>query len=70
MFSLNPKVFYTWQKQFFENGASAFITKESTGKQKVQKLISHLEDKLRRKHEVLSEFMEEHIKLKKALGVL
>jgi transposase len=29
-----------------------------------------LEDKLRRKHEVLSELMEEHVKLKKELGEL
>lgn len=69
-YQLQPKVFYTWQQQFFENGASAFIKKESTCKQKEQKLIEHLEDKLRRKHEVLSELMEEHIKLKKELGVL
>ena len=32
--------------------------------------IAFLEDKLRRKHEVLSELMEEHIKLKKELGEL
>lgn len=69
-YQLQPKVFYTWQKQFFENGASAFIKKESTCKQNEQKLIDHLQDKLRRKHEVLSELMEEHIKLKKSLGVL
>ena len=28
--------------------------------------IAHLEQKLQRKHEVLSELMEEHVKLKKA----
>jgi hypothetical protein len=32
--------------------------------------IQQLEDKLRRKHEVLSELMEEHVKLKKELGEL
>ncbi len=69
-YQLQPKVFYTWQQQFFQNGASAFTRKEGLCKQKEQKLIEHLEDKLRRKHEVLSELMEEHIKLKKALGVL
>jgi hypothetical protein len=35
-----------------------------------EKRIRNLEDKLRRKHEVLSELMEEHIKLKKELGEL
>ena len=32
--------------------------------------IAALEDKLQRKHEVLSELMEEHVQLKKALGEL
>ena len=32
--------------------------------------IHQLEDKLRRKHEVLSELLEEHIQLKKELGEL
>ncbi|MFZ5998408.1 MAG: hypothetical protein ACOYW7_13135 [Nitrospirota bacterium] len=30
--------------------------------------LQQLEEKLRRKHEVLSELMEEHVKLKKELG--
>ena len=32
--------------------------------------IARLQQKLQRKHEVLSELMEEHIKLKKGLGGL
>ncbi|MFZ5995957.1 MAG: hypothetical protein ACOYW7_00475 [Nitrospirota bacterium] len=32
--------------------------------------LQQLEEKFRRKHEVLSELMEEHIKLKKELGEL
>ena len=68
---LQPRIFYQWQKQFFENGAAAF------GKEKPQptaraaeRKIAELEAKLTRKHEVLSELMEEHIALKKALGEL
>ena len=45
--------------------------KRFTAQEKVTILRLHLlEQKLQRKHEVLSELMEEHIKLKKELGEL
>ena len=69
-YSLQPTVFYGWQKQFFENGASAFARIERDEKEKVEKVIRHLEEKLQKKNEVLSELMEEHVKLKKELGEL
>jgi len=69
-YQLQPTIFYGWQKQFFENGASAFVREGSREKRIEEQRIQHLEDKLRRKHEVLSELMEEHIKLKKDLGEL
>jgi transposase-like protein len=68
-YQLQPTVFYHWQKQFFENGAAAFIQGKDPKRQETQR-IEQLEDKLRRKHEVLSELMEEHVKLKKELGEL
>lgn len=69
-YKLQPKVFYNWQQQFFENGSAAFIRGERESKQKTEQIIQRLEDKLRRKHEVLSELMEEHVQLKKELGDL
>ena|SRR5271165_795527 len=70
---LSVTLFYLWQKQFFENGAAAFA---NPGK-RLQALqdakdrkIATLEEKLQRKHEVLSELMEEHVGLKKELGGL
>ena len=69
-YHLQPTVFYEWQKQFFENGASFFVRESSRQKRAEEQRIQQLEDKLRRKHEVLSELMEEHIKLKKELGEL
>jgi N12 class adenine-specific DNA methylase len=54
----------------FENGASAFVRDTGRQKRAEEQRIQQLEDKLRRKHEVLSELMEEHIKLKKELGEL
>jgi len=68
---IHPSLFYQWQRTFFENGAKAF---EGTGKgrsdTKLEKQVEALESRLQRKHEVLSELMEEHIRLKKDLGEL
>lgn len=66
---INPSLFYQWQRTFFENGARAF---EGSGngrsETKLEKQVEALEARLQRKHEVLSELMEEHIRLKKDLG--
>ena len=69
---LQPSQFYSWQKQFFENGASAFkqTPKKESCKTSEQKQIEQLESKLTKKNEVLSELLEEHIQLKKELGEL
>jgi len=69
-YQLQPTVFYDWQKQFFENGASAFIRDSGRQKRIEEQRIQQLEAKLHRKNEVLSELMEEHIQLKKELGEL
>lgn len=69
---LQPTVFYRWQKEFFENGASAFQAKEGPIRQveEKQKRIEFLEKKVQTKDEVLAELMAEHIALKKSLGEL
>jgi len=68
---LAPTVFYRWQKEFFENGAAAFEKKSKRqNKQEsrqARKMVA-LEEKLVTKNEVLSELMEEHVKLKSHLG--
>ena len=69
-YQLQPKIFYGWQKQFFEKGTAAFAREAKVDRQMEDKRIQQLEDKLRRKHEVLSELLEEHIQLKKELGEL
>ena len=68
--SLKPTVFYRWQKEFFENGASAFQSKERPARQveEKQKRIEFLEKKMQTKDEALAELMAEHIALKKVLG--
>ena len=70
---LAPTVFYRWQKELFENGAAVFERKSKhQQKQESQQArkVEALEAKLVTKNEVLSELMEEHVKLKKALGEL
>lgn len=69
-YNLQPTVFYRWQKAFFENGAAAFEKAGKGAKDPQSKRIETLEKKLATKNEVLSELMEEHVKLKKNLGEL
>jgi len=69
-YKLRPTIFYRWQKQFFENGAAAFSTPERKSNSALEEKLASLESKLTVKNEVLSELMEEHIKLKKELGEL
>jgi transposase-like protein len=66
-------LFYLWQKTFFENGAATFTANDKRRKATTDgkdQQIADLQAKLLRKHEVLSELMEEHVQLKKELGEL
>jgi transposase len=67
---IHPTMFYRWQKQFFENGVAAFEPRRHRAGDAKDRRITLLEQKLQRKNEVLSELMEEHVKLKKELGEL
>ena len=69
-YNLHPTVFYRWQKEFFENAASAFTKDKDKVTKHLENKIKELEDKLIKKNEVLSELMEEHIALKKNSGEL
>jgi transposase-like protein len=65
---LNPNVFYTWQKAFFENGAIAFTPRIDSRSLKLEHEVGALRAKLARKDEVIAEIMASHIELKKSLG--
>ena len=66
---INPTQFYQWQKTFFENGAAAFARQpHSRSVGKTEQTITALENKLKRKDEVIAEIMSEHLQLKKELG--
>ena len=62
--------FYRWQEEFFTRAGGVFdksLVKPSV-EARLEKRVADLESRLQRKHEVLSELMEEHIALKKSLG--
>ena len=70
-YKINPSLFYQWQRTFFENGARTFEgSGHARSETKLEKQLQAVEARLTRKHEVLSELMEEHIRLKKELGEL
>jgi transposase-like protein len=66
-----PSQVYRWQKQLFDQGGQVFERSNGSADRKTKALAAKaeaLEAKLRRKDEVLSELMEEHVALKKTLG--
>jgi transposase-like protein len=72
---LQPSVFYTWQRQLFENagvvfdgGKKAADDGPSAREQELKARIAQLEAKLAKKDAVIAEISEEYVKLKKALG--
>jgi transposase-like protein len=66
---INPTQLYQWQKQLFENGTAAFARSNGAAPaKKEQEQVSRLEEKLRKKDQVLAELMEAHVLLKKSLG--
>lgn len=68
---IQPTQFYLWQKQLFENGATAFERKTKTsGPTLAERQVEALRAKLVTKNEVIAELMEENVGLKKLDGAL
>lgn len=68
-YQITPTQFYQWQKLFFENGAAAFAKSSSPrAASQAEQKVAKLEEKLKRKDEVIAEIMADHIVLKKELG--
>ena len=65
---LNPTVFYRWQKELFEKGATVFEGREDRPSRQLEQRVEVLQAKLVRKDEVIVELMEDHVRLKKSLG--
>ena len=67
---ISPTIFYRWQKEFFENAATAFDRKSGKREKKLEQQLSKLREKITYKDGVIAEIMEAHIQLKKNLGEL
>lgn len=69
---IQPSQFYRWQATLFSESAGVFQRKNGNSAkrevQESQEKVTALEAKLQRKNEVLSELMEEHVRLKKEIG--
>ena len=68
-----PSQVYRWQKTLLDQGAMVFERSNGSIDKRVKAAdakAAKLEAKLGRKAEVLSELMEEHIRLRKSLGDL
>jgi len=63
--NINPNLFYLWKKELF-NGALTTFSKIKTPVQQNEK-ISRLEEKLREKDSLISEIVEDNLRLKKKL---
>lgn len=68
---IQPAQFYLWQKQLFENGATAFERKtKSSSPTPAERQVEALRAKLVTKNEVIAELIQENVSLKKLDGVL
>jgi transposase len=69
---LQPSLFYTWQRQLFENASVVFEGPPKDGasarERELEARVAQLEAKLSKKDAVIAEISEEYVKLKKELG--
>lgn len=66
---LQPSLFYYWQKQLFENAATALQPPAPVAPSKaLEAKVEALEKQVAKKDAVIAWVTEEHVKLKKALG--
>ncbi len=68
--AVQPSMFYGWQRDLFARGAAVFEMKPGVRKiDRTADRIAELEAKLAKKDSVIAELLEEHVALKKSLGV-
>jgi transposase-like protein len=67
-YQVHPNLIYHWKKKLFEEGSTLFEDKREKSKSKVEAKIIKLEEKLRTRENVISEIVEDNIRLKKKLS--
>jgi transposase len=68
---INPNLIYKWQKELFEGAEKIFNRKTEERDRKAEYRIQKMEEKLRQKDGLISELVEDNIKLKKNItGVI
>jgi transposase-like protein len=67
-YSIHPNVIYSWKKTLFEKGEQLFEDKREKNNSKTEEKISRLEAKLKVRNDLISEIMEDNIRLKKKLN--
>lgn len=65
-YNIQPNLFYLWKKELF-SGALETFSKKKTSKTEEEK-INRLEEKLKDKDSLISEIVEDNLRLKKKLN--
>lgn len=64
--NIHPNLFYLWKKELF-SGALETFSKKKTSKKEEEK-INRLEEKIKDKDSLISEIVEDNLRLKKKLN--
>jgi len=67
-YQIHPNVIYNWKKLLFEKGAALFEEKREKSVSKIEEKITRLETKLKEKDSLISEIVEDNIRLKKNMN--
>jgi len=64
--NIHPNLFYLWKKELFTGALDTFSKKQSSKTDEVK--LSRLEEKLKDKDSLISEIVEDNLRLKKKLN--
>ena len=67
-YHIHPNVIYNWKKTLFEKGENLFDDKREKTSNKSEEKIARLETKLQDRNSLISEILEDNIRLKKSLN--
>jgi len=65
-YNINPNLFYLWKKDLFAGALETFSNRKNNNTD--QGKLNHLEEKLKNKDSLISEIVEDNLRLKKKLN--